>query len=301
MTSRLRNFAIFALAISAIEAIGLLTDTWNNLWTQFSPSTVFKLSINEYYGLFLTILASLFAWFSAITIGVILGYLSTLTLNEEKTNKSNFLSISLNQVYDSIYIIPLVLTLSFFYALFTSHIMFSYGRTIVAVLMLAATGACLGGYHVYRAIYVSVKDAKKENRYLMKSLLFSELYESNHLIRMIRKVGILNSVYKKFIFVKKLCGFELPLFYEAVTKSLYLSIVSVIILESIIPNFYELLLPQSAVAPDYLGGVGKLVIVAQNKTAYQTISGFIWNILFFSWFLNLVIEKSIDIIWRKYY
>jgi hypothetical protein len=188
--------------------------------------------------------------------------------------------------FDGMYIIPLVLTLSFLYALLMSLYLGSgLPRWLVATGMIVAAGLILPGYQVYRSVYAAVADAKSENLSLVHSLWDR---------------GVLGR-HRALTTVMRLRDCRIMDYSENLIRAFHLAIVAVVILESITPNIYEHFFPQTGPVYSWLGGVGRQILSAQQNNEFRLIAGYIWALLGFDLAVTQVIGMVLQHRWKRYY
>jgi hypothetical protein len=283
----------WGLILVVLFAIDKILDQPKQWIFQILPTSLFRLDKNLWLGLLLTFATSLFSWFLGIVGGYTIGlFVSSTIIDPDRTHPFVRSAHHADRLLDAIYIVPLVLTLSLSYALTMSFILqYRFPRFVVAIAMTAVAGLTLGGYQVYKSIYESVVHAKRESRYLTEGLFFRKEQRQPRLRRFIWH----------FIRVKELRDCEIASFCQSVPKAFHLSIVAIMILESITPSFYELLIPQSGIAPAWLGGAGRQILTAQQNNEFQIIAGCIWAVLFFDWTVTWLIDWHLRRKWLRHY
>jgi hypothetical protein len=93
----------------------------------------------------------------------------------------------------------------------------------------------------------------------------------------------------------RLVDFSIRDYSNAIRRAFHLSVVAVVTLESIKPQLYEHIFPQTGVFAQRYGGIGQVLLSAQNDTSFPLIIVMIVVLLFFdfvavgiiSWYLNL--------------
>ena len=126
------------------------------------------------------------------------------------------------------YIIPFVLTVSLFNALISTFVtQHDWPQWFLVIGLIVVSGLALGGYQVYRSVFESVTKAKTDSRVLTESLFYLPEHKSP------------TSILWRFFRVSKLHDCEIQSLWSALELALHLSIVSVMIVEAVVPSFYE--------------------------------------------------------------
>lgn len=291
MFSRLKGVGTGIIVLLAWAVLDAVLQQFKVMWGNASPLCLRNLTWEAMAALSLTFAASVVAWLIGCLGGYVIGIAVGVGFLKEKTEtppRWSFVFLSgarlANWVYDAVYLIPLVLTLNLTLALMRNH--YGADRPWVAVVMIAVAGLSLAGYNVYKSIYTSVVHAKSENDYLTESLLLTQ--HGNSLVRRVRKVISLRDC-------------EVMSFCDSITRGFHLSIVAVMILESLVRSFYEWVIPQHAKYAEILGGTGQIILRAQSEYEYGLIAEVIWATLLLDLFLVGIIELFLHHRWRKYY
>lgn len=260
-----------------------------------TPLSIFKLEPGTLKAFGLTAMSSLLAWGAAIGGGGALGVLAaSATLSEPKNRVARFLLrrlSKLNILYDGLYVVPVVLTLSLMFAVLMRFFMAGvFPRVVVAVGLIVFAGMVLGGYHVFQAIYNAAAEPKWTSRVLVRSLMYPDI-----------RRGYLGRLQGAIEEVRRLVGCEIKMLCQALEHALHLSIVAVVILETITPQVYEFVFPQTGASVGWLGGVGQEVISAQQTYSFDVIAGAIWLVILFDWLLLQLIQSGARATWLGYY
>ena len=262
---------------------------------QILPNSVARLSIEHFKGLGMTFLASLFAWAAAVGVGYLMGMLSACAVVDKRTwPPLRKLGRAVDRFYEVVWVVPFVLTISLAFAIgMRMHTDDGLPRAVVCLVLIAVCGIVLGGFQVYRSIYHAVNDAKDEDRYLVLSLYSTYGQRSGAMPW--------HTLLNAWTRARRLRDCEIRQFREAITTSLFLSLVAVMILEMVTPSVYEWLLPQSGIAHKWLGGAGRQILEAQQNYSYEKIAGVIWVVIAFTWAVGYLVHAVTDSLWIKYY
>ncbi|MBZ5589777.1 MAG: hypothetical protein LAO05_14570 [Acidobacteriia bacterium] len=159
-------------------------------------------------------------------------------------------------------------------------------KWLVSMAMVSVTGLALAGYTVYKCVVTAVVFAGDEHLFLAESLFIP-----GRALRVLRRARV------RLVQVRRLRDFDIAVFAEALRRAFHLAVVSIVILETVTPAFYELVLPQGGVDKPWLGGVGKVVLRAQQTSNFELIAGCIWCVLFFDWIVVSIIDATL---WRRW-
>ena len=292
MSSKFKTLLIWALTTLALMLVdNILAYPQNWIW-KILPSTIFRLNKDLILGLLVTFTTSFMAWVSAVLFGSLLGFgTAAVVLYRGKSKATQHIGFLIDKIYDSIYIIPFVLTIGLSYAIaMTLHLNFAFPRFGVALILIFVAGLALGGYHVYKGVYEAVYHSKKETDYLVQSLYSP--YE---------RAGLWNSVRYYLHKARLYRDCEILTFCQGIERALYLAVVAVMIVEAVVPHFYEYIYPQKGAVKPWLGGIGRQIIDAQNAYQFELISGCIWAVIFFSWALMALADAKMQKYWLVYY
>lgn len=293
LKQRLKNIGVgswFFIIWIALDKASEEPKAW---FLQLSPLSVYKLTSDSWLGLLVTLSSSVLAFFFGVMGGYIFGLVaSSAVIDGAKYRWFYGIGRNLDRFYDGLYVIPIVLTLSLFYASSLSFTLnYNLPQWPIVIVMIALSGMTLGGYNVYKAVYEAATNPKRESRVLTNSLFFAQ-EQVKPWLRM---------VLWRLIRVKKLRDCENHSFCESIIRAFHLSIVAIVILESIVPGFYELMYQQAGIVRPWLGGVGKLIQTARANNEFQTIAGCIWMVLAFDMACIWLLERLIRRRWRRYY
>lgn len=303
MSKEFKQALFFVLLLIASYLGSLVSDPAKNFFIQISPISLFRLTSDHYIALFFTLSSAVVAWFFAIVIGYILGHLVGLASVHESSSKYlRWISVTVREIYNIIYIIPLVITLNLCYSLLMYHkVHHDLPGWVVVVGSIAVTGIALGGYQVFINTYKAVVRSGDERLYLTKSLFSRPDQVTGATGLKGQAIKFIKPYRQSSIIAKRLANFEIRSFVSALEIAFHLAVVGVVILESITPQFYEYLIPQTGVLLSWGGGVGRLVLVAQSNYQFQIIAGMLWAVVFFDGCIVFLINLFARNRWLKYY
>jgi hypothetical protein len=198
---------------------------------------------------------------------------------------------AISKIFDFFYIIPIVVTIGLVFAVLLPIALQNSNTWIIAVGTISIATFILGGYQIFEAIYRSGISPAEKNLTLVNSL-----YIGRNLV-----VPGLSSFRDALVKVLRLRDANIPAYTNAVVRAFHLSLVSVVIVESVRPAIYEYIFPQSGVAVDRFGGVGQMILNAQGTAAIDTIVGLIWALFLFDALIVFLIERYIHSRYLKHY
>lgn len=295
MTSMTGKISFF-LYLGIFFMVLVLIDQTRILLFEISPITILSLDSDIWIGAIFTFTASLLAFIIGGVLGYGLGILVGASVLDLKTNRGiRVLGMYANSIYDGFYIIPLVLTVSFWYAIaFLWHLKYGMPSFFIGLILVSIAGLSLGGYNVYHSVFHAVFHAKQENICLTESLFLKRTL-----------FGLEKIFGENFIqclkITKLLVDCQIHSFAESLERAFHLSIVAIIILESVTLSFYELVLPQSGAYKPWLGGLGRLILSAQQNNQFEIIAGVIWLVLLFDLLVLYSIKTLIKSNWTVFY
>lgn len=257
-------------------SVGALDSTW---WTAFG----------------LTAASALAAWL----FSVVFGYLTALVAaagrlaSIGKNGAWKWLRFPTPTLYRWVYVIPFVLTVNIAYnVLFFCQDRLGFPQWLVGVLVIVTAGAALGGYKVFHAVFhAAVGSAKFDGLVLSRTLYSSgEVAPSRSLTW---GEGVRLAV--------RLRDCEIQSFASGIEDAFHLSLVAVMIVESILPAFYENIFPQGGASVPAFGGVGRLVISAQQSLTPQMTSGILWLVVIYDGIFTALIRFGCRQRWHRFY
>jgi len=285
---------VWASLLACATYIGGYSDYFKAWLWNLLPITIGGLDANWWRAFGFTICASLVAWGLGAGIGYALGVFAAaarVSIGPEIKMRRWF-GISIDVFYRFLYIIPFVLTANITYNIaFAWQDKFGAPRCVSGIAMILVAGAALGGYRVFIAVYSSVSEAKFESVVLSRSLFSQGRRDGSRVLGLRQSIGL----------VLRLRDCEILMFSRSLEDAFHLSIVAVMIVESILPAFYENFLPQSGFSPAYFGGVGRMVINAQQSLNPRQISGILWLVLIYDGIVTAIIRAGCAYFWHRYY
>jgi len=243
------------------------------------PSSIFKLSSEWYKAFALTSLATFCVYFLSLVIGHLAGGLAgVLYLASKKSSILKAFPVLITFFYQFVYVIPFSITIVISYSAF--YLVFDIfwegvnpQGLFVGLFMLLVGATVLPGYRVFRAIYLAVSQAKEDNLHLVLSLYTPGKQE----------------FLKKIKQVFRLRDFEIAQYHESLTDAFNLSLISVVITEMVLTNFYENFFPRVEYEI-FLGGIGRMGLNAQQALSWNLIFGILWLLILLNWGTTKLIE-----------
>ena len=294
MRDRIKQLIIWASVSTFLMLIDKALD-YPRWWIwKVLPTAILRLDANMLRGLAITFTASLLAWLFGIASGYLLGCCAGAAVLDSVTGMTILRRAGqlIDKAYSAVYVIPFVLTASLTFTLAMKlYVGNSLPSVAVMLVLIAVAGSALGGYHVYKAVYDSVRYAGQDTAYLVRSLYCPHE----------QSLGLLRRAAHSFHVARRFRDCEIRAFCGSVSKALYLAVVSVMIVETIAPLFYELVVPQTGAIKSWLGGAGRQILEAQSTYDFQRIAGCIWAVLFFVFFVDTCIGLVFRRRWLQHY
>jgi hypothetical protein len=275
--SRHRAFVIWALVLLGSGAIELILGPVDEFFARLSPIAIWQLPRRAWAAIVATILASSVAWFSAVGVGGVLGFLTAVGhLGERETGRYWQLWSSaagvVRRAFNWLYVVPLVLTISVVTTLLLNwELENRISQGTAGVLLVVASGVALAGQRVFVAIDDAVAVAASEDAELARSLYLGarQGHESTfaQITRVLREVSFLVHC-------------RINLLAQALEQAFHLAVVGVVILETVSGlRIYEKFFPQEGHVLSWGGGIGRVIIDGQNATNPALVAGAVWLIL----------------------
>ncbi|MBI5934743.1 MAG: hypothetical protein HY867_13640 [Chloroflexi bacterium] len=288
------DVVLWGITLAVGCVVGKYTDFIKDWYFNFLPTSIMALDANWWRAFAFTVSASLLAWFFALFFGYIIGLISAVarlsTGPELKIHQ--LIGTSIHSLYRILYLIPFVLTATITYNLAYSGEQSGYlPRWGTGLIMIAVAGIALGGYRVFMALYGAVADAKLDSIALSRSLFCgATLFLPRRL-----------PFYQKLRLVLRLRDCEITLFSRSLDEAFHLSIVAIMILEAVLSVIYEKFFPSTRGAQDYVGGVGHMIVIAQQSLNPRQIFGILWLILIFDGIVAALIRWITVRVWHRHY
>jgi hypothetical protein len=287
MNRQLRTLSVWAIVLFVSGTLDKILEQPKRLIAQILPMSLFRLDRETWLALALTFSTALAAWIIGCVAGYGVGVFAACTqVPAAQGGRFPAAGKTVDKIVDWIYIIPFVLVTSLAYSLaFPLHVDYGVPRIVIFFILVTVCGLPLGGYHVYKSVFDAVRSASSSDQRLTESLYF-------------QGKGVL---FRAWFVVNKLVDCRIASFCAAIRTSLHLSIVSVMIVESVTPRFYELLFPSTGVPEAWTVGAGRLILTAQNDYQYEKIAGCIWAVLLFDSLCVFLVELAMHRRWLRYY
>lgn len=286
-----RQFLIWACILIFSGVYRLLWGPVEDYLFRLSPISIWMLPERAWFSILATIAASILAWFAALIVGGVLGVFSAagqLASQREGTVWKGWhgLATVIRKIFMSLYVIPLVLTLSVIATvLLKLELKGSINPAAVGVLLIISSGVALAGQRIFIALDEAVTTASSDDMVLASSLY----------------LGSESPRFKRWESLKRLCreakfliACRISLLTQAIEQAFHLSVVGVVILETTSGLYlYEKIVPQEAGVLPWGGGIGRVIIDGQNATNPELVAGAVWLILLIDSLLALGIRELI--------
>lgn len=290
---RAKILLLWGIATLFVHIVDRILAYPNQILLKILPNSLLRLTTDQLLALLVTFSASLLAWAIALLLGYSLGLTAAAArLDKRAFPFATYVSNVITKTYEALYIIPFVLTTSLVFAISMSFL----GNPprllfLVVFALVLAAGFSLGGYVIYKAAYQSTARATRDNLYLVNSLY--SRFEKNG--------SFLAPRLLPFLKARRLIGCEIHQMANAVSQALFLSIVAIMIVESVTPSFYEYLKGSPGPVDQWLKGAGRLIMDAQGSYDFEAIAGFIWAVLFFVWVVDYMYSALIQRKFLRFY
>lgn len=289
---KLTQLLMLVTAIVVAFVIEHVVENQKNLvWEAFTG--LFALGPEQWKAIGITFGTSLVAFLIATCGGWTLGHLVAASVVNPSEDSVIYRGIAkFDVIYGGVYIVPLVLTLGFTHAaggMLADR--YNLPNAFVAVLIVTVASLALGGYMVYRSIFQATKQASADARYLVSNMHMPEC----------KGPAFWRAFRGRLLSARRYRDCQIHSCCDAVVMAFHLAVVSVMILESITPQFYELLWPQTGPIYTALGGVGRQIVIAQQANAVQLIAGYVWAVVIFDFIVVSLIELALYRRWRRHY
>jgi hypothetical protein len=264
------------------------------------PNTAWTVVKHYWSAALMTAAGAVVAFTGAICVGWFMGlcgagsYLASMQQTGWSGKSARRTANAIFQIYNLIYLIPFVLTVTL-----TQSIMTDVVGGVRALFLLLLAGVALGGYQIFLSFYSSVAKAEAVDLDLVDGILNRQFRWKwfNRIAnwRFVRTAAInLSSA-------RRLRDCNIQGFSEAIERAWHLSIVAVMIVESLIGSFYEFLLPEGGRYIDWKSGLGGLVLSNIGQMEPRIQIGCIWIILVIDWIGSEIIRSVTKSRWLKYY
>jgi hypothetical protein len=292
-----------ALVFVGLLVLGIAADNFRGMAKSLAtllPSTAWQVLRDYWSAVLMTAAGSIVAFAGALCIGWSLGLLGAAShiAAREKTGwagtSAQGASSTIFHVYNLVYLIPFVLTVTLIQSLMSDA-----SPPSRAGCLLIVAGIALGGYQIFLTFYKSATAAPSVNRELVGAILHRQF--SINWLNWISGLPLLRPVVANLSSARRLRDCNIHAFCEALERAWHLSIVAVMIVESLIGSFYELLLPEGAAYIAWKSGLGGLVLSNTGQMSSRIIFGSIWIILIVDWIGLELIRLFTSKKWLKYY
>lgn len=243
------------------------------------PWSMFYLDRNDWIAVAVTSVASLISFLVTVSVAFGLG-IGTALLVKSRKHAAKLAGLSVDMVYRFLFIVPVVLTTTLVITLLLRLTFSGMPAPMLVLGSLLFSSLCIAGYPVYYTIYRGAVQPDRRHELLVDSLYINK-----------RKVLYL-PIPIQFAYNKRLNDGQVRNYCDSVERAWHLTIVAVIIVESISPGLYQHLLAGTQDAQ--VSGVGRLVIEAQSINGTYRVVGFMWALFLFDllgltilqWFLK---------------
>ena len=294
-----REFWIWAFVLLISAIIEVIWGPVEEFILRLSPISIWQLPQKAWIGIAATILASILSWVVSFALGGVLGVFSAASqLINGKRGWGWKLWINLasmvRKFFMSLYVIPLVLTLSVAFTILSKlNLEQKINEFFVGLILIMVSGIALAGQRIFIALDDSVRTATADDIVISKSLHYKLDEKNNRIFYSVKRL------WNETMF---LIGCKISLLIQAVEQAFHLAVVGVIILETTIGILlYEYLFPQEGAVLEWGGGIGRVIIDGQIATNPVLVSGAVWLILIFDSVFAWLIREGVQKVWINPY
>jgi hypothetical protein len=222
-----------------------------------------------------TAIVSILTFMVAVGLSYALG-ISTAMMATSRHAAARLTSLFVDTIFRFLYIVPVVLTTSMVFAVLLGLFLQNTGFPAIGLVIgtIVFSAVCIGGYPIYFTVYTSVVSPDRRH-----ALLVDALHHSS------RRLGTA-AFSRRVAETVRLTDGKATAFCEGVERAWHLTIVAVVIVESIVPGLYQYL-----EVPDEVKGVGRSVIEAQSLDGTYRVMGFMWALFLLDLAVLTIIKR----------
>lgn len=275
--SKHRAFLVWTALLVVSGLIERVFGPVEQFLARLSPISIWQLPLKAWQAIGATLVASVVAWIAAILVGGVLGWFTAA--GELARRESGRLwsawsasAATVRKGFTWLYVVPLVLTISVIATvLLKLELDGTLAQPAVGALLVVASGIALSGQRIFVAFDDAVTGASSDDVMLASSLFLGKGAGSRALGARARR--LLQEA-------RFLVACRISLLAQALEQAFHLAVVGVVILETVSGlRVYEKLFPQEAHLLPWGGGIGRVIIDAQNATNPSLVAGAVWLIL----------------------
>lgn len=275
---RLASLAIIAAVLIYLATQRYLWEKAEAVTDVLLPLSLFTLTQDYVLAIALTCVAATTCFFLAWLTGYWIGMLASAV---GRTPYLWPVSSVVELLMDAVYVIPLVLTVSLVYGpLQIQTINEDAWRGWITVATLAVGTFVLAGYQIFDVVTKSTSRPDHRAEALVSSLYFPARQP-------------MKALRARFGHLGRLLDHQIEGYTQAISRSLHLSLVAVVIVEMIVQQLYS----HVGFSGDAAYGVGGLVAKQLQSVDTTTVSAFVWALLAYDLLASWLVRKWID---RKY-
>lgn len=249
------------------------------------PSSMVYLGSSDWLSFGVTAVVSIVTFILAVGFSYFFG-LGTALLATSRHAPARLISLFIDTIFRFLYIVPVVLTTSMVFAillgLYLDNIGFPAAGLVIGTIIFSTI--CIGGYPIYFTIYTSVVAPDRRH-----ALLVDALYHSP------RRVGTA-AFSRRVAEAVRLTDGKATTFCEGIERAWHLTIVAVVIVESIVPGLYQYIGVSEGIK-----GIGRSVIEAQSLDGTYRVMGFMWALFLFDLAVLSLVKRVLQKKYLRHY
>jgi hypothetical protein len=290
------------LAVTAV--INALWSPFENYLVRLTPISIWGLPAYAWAAMALTLGAATITFVFSVAVGTATGIITSAAELSHRGSKGALTSGTLwavkhiRSVYDAFFVIPLVLTIILAWTL-AMQLAGPNGRWSMLVLaaVVLTSGVALAGQRVFVAIADATGNAARDDEILSESV-YSPRSSLRYPVVVPQSLRLM--INDSWV-VRFLVGCRISLLAQGVEQAFHLAVVGVVIAETVLPGLYELAWPQTGIQPQWLGGIGNVIVSGKNASNPDLIAGSIWLILFADGLMAIFVRFCTHRAWLAHY
>lgn len=254
------------------------------------PLSIGTLTANDWYAFLATSSSAIVSYTIVVFIAYWLGVIASVFARSTAWQVKLF-GASLAHLYNFFFVVPVVLTATMVMTVLLKKSSEGVipGPLVVSGSMVFAA-LCIAGYPIFWSLFKG--SVHPDNRH---GLLVQALYDPTETSR-------LAVVRTRVALVRRLNDGQIRNFADSIERAWPLTIVSVVIIESIHPGIYGFLHISFPGLAEYVsGGVGREVIQAQHSLDVAKVWGFMWVLFLLDLVGMLIIDLALERRYLRHY
>lgn len=262
------NVLLTGLLIIAILAVGRITEVAVHSFRLdlITPLSMLQLSLVDWSDVALTTISSVLSFLVATGAAYTLGLIASF-LTKSQGSTAKMVGLSISELFRFLYIVPLVLTITLVVTLLLGQ---NIEGRIPGIGVVAGSlffsALCIAGYPVFWTVYRGAVRPDRRHELVVDAIYLPP-----------RRLWYLIPVPRHVVVSKRLNDGSIVNLTESIERAWHLTIVAVVIVESVVPGLYQYLSDTFGFFNNTdLKGVGRNVIVAQSILSSTRVFGLMW-------------------------